>query len=945
MEEQEYISISGARENNLQNIDVMIPRNKFVVITGISGSGKSSLAFDTIFAEGQRRYMETFGLYARQFIGKMERPDVDQITGLSPVISIEQKTSGWNPRSTVGTITELYDLFRLLYARIGEAYSWKSGKKMQQFTEEEIIERLFSEFHEKNITILAPLVRGRKGHYRELFEQIRKQGFSRVRIDGVHTELTKGLRVERYKVHDIEVVIDRIKVLEDRRQRMEKSISTAFEMGDGLIFIEEISGGKLSRFSKDLMDVDSDVSYEDPSPNTFSFNSPYGACPHCNGLGYVNEVDMKKIIPDPSLSISKGGIPPIGERRENRTFDQLKALAKHYGFTLGTPVSEIPEEAMNILLHGGGEEVEVSARNIDLSENSILSEGLIKMLDRWFNESTSERIRKWAGEFMSVQDCHTCDGYRLKKESLHFKINDRHIGEVAELDLDELDHWLETLPEYLTERQKNIGKEVLKEIKTRLHFLLDVGLSYLSLNRPARSLSGGESQRTRLANQIGSQLSGITYIMDEPSIGLHQRDNRRLITALKNLIQSDNTVLVVEHDEEIMMASDYLIDIGPGAGKLGGHIVSVGHPEEVKNDPLSITGQYLRGTLKIAVPEIRRSGNGQFLEITGATGNNLKNVSVRIPLHTLTCVTGVSGSGKSSLINETLYPALRKHFYNSLQDPLPYEAIHGIDHIDKVVDIDQSPIGRTPRSNPATYTNVFTDIRKLYAEVPEAKIRGYKIGRFSFNVKGGRCEDCGGAGMKEIEMNFIPNVYIECPTCFGKRFNRETLEILYKGKNISDVLKMTVDEAVKFFEPVPKIFRKLKTIQDVGLGYITLGQSATTLSGGEAQRVKLAEELAKRDTGKTLYILDEPTTGLHFQDIERLLQVVQKLIDKGNTFIIIEHNMDVIKTADYIIDIGPEGGKHGGQIIAQGTPEEVARIKESFTASFLSEYVSENVLS
>ncbi|MBY5956641.1 excinuclease ABC subunit UvrA [Membranicola marinus] len=945
LEEQEYISISGARENNLQDIDVRIPRNKFVVITGISGSGKSSLAFDTLFAEGQRRYMETFGIYARQFIGKMERPDVDQITGLSPVISIEQKTSGWNPRSTVGTITELYDLFRLLYARIGEAYSWKSGKKMQQFTEEEIIERLFNEFHEQNITILAPLVRGRKGHYRELFEQIRKQGFSKVRIDGKLTELTKGLRVERYKVHDIEVVIDRIKVLEDRRQRMEKSIATAFEMGEGLIFIEEMKEKKISRFSRDLMDVDSGISYEDPSPNSFSFNSPYGACPKCNGLGYVNEVDMKKVLPDPALSINKGAIPPIGERRENRTFDQLKALAKHFGFTLGTPVSEIPKKALDIILHGGGEQVEITARNLDLSENSILSEGIIKMLDRWFNDSTSERIRKWAGEFMSLQDCSACHGYRLKKESLHFKINDRHIGEIAHLDLDELDHWLEQLPEHLNEKQKNIGKEVLKEIKTRLRFLLDVGLTYLTLNRPAKSLSGGESQRTRLANQIGSQLSGITYIMDEPSIGLHQRDNQRLITALHSLIEADNTVLVVEHDEDIMLASDYLIDIGPGAGKLGGRIVSVGHPEEVISDPQSITGQYLKGTMEIAVPGERRPGNGKTLTVTGARGHNLKNITVDIPLQTLTCITGVSGSGKSTLINETIYPALRKHFHNSLKDPLEHDAIHGIENLDKVIDIDQSPIGRTPRSNPATYTNVFTDIRKLYAEVPEAKIRGYKIGRFSFNVKGGRCEDCGGAGMKEIEMNFIPNVYIECPTCFGKRFNRETLEILYKGKNISDILKMTVDEAVEFFEPVPKIYRKLKTIQDVGLGYITLGQSATTLSGGEAQRVKLAEELAKRDTGNTLYILDEPTTGLHFQDIERLLQVVQKLIDKGNTFIIIEHNMDVIKTADHIIDIGPEGGKHGGQVIAQGTPEEVAQVKESFTAKFLRKYVSEDVLS
>lgn len=941
LEDQQYIRVTGARENNLKNIDVSIPRNKFVVVTGISGSGKSSLAFDTIFTEGQRRYMETFGIYARQFIGKMERPDVDQITGLSPVISIEQKSSGWNPRSTVGTTTELYDLFRLLFARVGEAYSWKSGAKMQQFTEEEIIDRLEKDFEGENITILAPVVRGRKGHYRELFEQIRKQGFSKVRVNGTLMDLVKNMRVERYKTHDIEVVIDRIKVLEDRMDRMRKSIQTAFEIGDGLIFIEKRSDGQIHRFSKELMDVDTGISYEDPSPNTFSFNSPYGACPRCNGLGYVHEVDMKKVIPDDTLSISKGGIGPIGERRDNKTFDQLKALAKHFDFTLNQPVKEIPEAAMEIILHGGADDAGISGRAIDLSENSLLSEGLLKMLERWYSDSSSERIRKWTSQFLSHSTCPECSGYRLKKESLHFKIDNRHIGEIAHLDLDELAHWLKDLPDRLNEKQKTIGMEVLKEINTRLNFLLDVGLNYLSLDRPSRSLSGGEAQRTRLANQIGSELSGITYILDEPSIGLHQRDNHRLIQALHNLIRADNTVIVVEHDEDIMTSSDYLIDIGPGAGRLGGHIVSVGSPEEVKNDPESLTGRYLNKELNIEVPATRRKGNGDFLEIVKASGHNLKNINVKIPLQTLTCVTGVSGSGKSTLINETLYPALRKHFYNSLQDPLPHEEIRGIDHIDKVVEIDQSPIGRTPRSNPATYINVFTDIRKLYAEVPEAKIRGYKIGRFSFNVKGGRCEDCRGAGMKEIEMNFIPNVYVECPTCFGKRFNRETLEILYKGKNISDVLLMTVDEAVEFFEPVPSIYRKLKTMQDVGLGYITLGQSATTLSGGEAQRVKLAEELSKRDTGRTLYILDEPTTGLHFQDIKRLLSVVQKLIEKGNTFIIIEHNLDVIKTADHIIDIGPEGGKYGGQVIAEGTPEEVAEKETSHTARFLRPLLTE----
>lgn len=943
MQDREVIKVIGARENNLRNVEVDIPRNQLVVITGISGSGKSSLAFDTLYAEGQRRYMETFGIYARQFIGKMERPEVDQITGLSPVISIEQKTSGWNPRSTVGTITELYDLFRLLFARIGEAYSWKSGKKMQQFTEEQILDRMFTEQRDRRIVILAPVVRGRKGHYRELFDQIRKQGFTKVRVDGEMIDLVKGLKVERYKIHDIEVVVDRLKVTEDRLDRLTKSIATAFQIGEGLIFILNSETDELLRFSKDLMDIESGLSYEDPSPNTFSFNSPYGACPKCNGLGYLNEVDMKKVIPDDTVSISKGGIVPFGERRENRTFEQLKAIAKKYKFTLGTPIHDIPKDAMDIILHGGGDEIALGLAKSNFSEFSLVAEGLIKMLDRWYADTSSEKIRKWAEDFMSLNTCSECQGYRLKKDALHFKIADLHIGEVANFDLDELAHWLAKLPESLSEKQTIIGQEVLKEINTRLKFLLDVGLDYLSLNRPAKSLSGGESQRTRLANQIGSQLTGITYIMDEPSIGLHQRDNHRLIVALRNLVASDNTVIVVEHDEDIMKASDYIIDIGPGAGRLGGRIVAAGSPQEILEAPQSLTGQYLSGHKFIPIPETRRTGNGHYLTLSGARGHNLREVTIDIPLNTLTCVTGVSGSGKSSLINETLYPILRQHFYNSLQDPLPYESITGVEHIDKVVDIDQSPIGRTPRSNPATYTKVFTDIRKLFADIPEAKIRGYKIGRFSFNVKGGRCEECKGAGLKEIEMNFIPNVYVECPTCFGKRFNRETLEILFKGKSISDVLKMTVDEGVEFFESVPKIYRKLKTLKDVGLGYITLGQSATTLSGGEAQRVKLAEELSKRDTGNTLYILDEPTTGLHFQDIARLLQVIQKLIDKGNTFIIIEHNLEVIKTADYIIDIGPEGGKYGGKVVASGTPEEVANATDSRTAKFLKEVLAHSI--
>lgn len=933
----DHIAVFGARAHNLKNLDLQLPKNKLVVITGISGSGKSSLAFDTIYAEGQRRYMESFSAYARQFIGDMERPDVDKITGLSPVISIEQKTTNKNPRSTVGTITEIYDFLRLLYARIGIAYSYNTGKRMTRFSEEEILEHVFKNYPKKKLVILAPLIRGRKGHYRELFEQLRKQGYLKVRVNGEVLDLKERMQVDRYKIHDIELVVDRIQVLDDARARISQSVQKALHMGKGLLFIMDHDSGKISQYSKQLMCEDTGLSYEEPSPNTFSFNSPYGACPRCKGLGTIYQVNMDAVIPDYSVSINDGGLAPLGEARDTFTFKQVQQLARKHKFSLSAPISELPQKTLNLLLFGDENgKLEMDLEFGDGAENNYSTEfeGVINTVRRYFNDTSSDAVRNWAESFMKLHTCPECNGTRLKKESLFFKVDEKNIAELGSMDLDKLQDWFTDIEKRLDKKQNTIAKDILKEIRERLGFLLNVGLNYLTLYRSTRTLSGGESQRIRLATQIGSQLMGITYILDEPSIGLHQRDNMQLIDALRNLKEMGNTVIVVEHDKDIMLHADYLVDIGPGAGVHGGRIIAQGTPTQILKLDTPTAG-YLNGKRVVPVPAERRKGNGKTLELKGATGNNLKNVSVKFPLGTFICVTGVSGSGKSTLINETLYPILSKHAYDSKLEPMPYKSIKGLENIDKVIEIDQSPIGRTPRSNPATYCGFFTDIRQLFSQVPEAKIRGYNAGRFSFNVKSGRCDVCEGGGMRVIEMNFLPDVYVHCEKCNGRRYNRETLEIRYKGKSISDVLDMTVDEAVEFFQPVSYIYRKIKTLQDVGLGYITLGQSAVTLSGGEAQRVKLATELSKKDTGKTIYILDEPTTGLHFQDIQLLLNVLNKLVDRGNTVLVIEHNLDVIKMADHIIDLGPEGGAGGGTILCSGTPEEVAECKGSHTARFL----------
>jgi excinuclease ABC subunit A len=934
VQEQESIEVYGARVHNLKNIDISIPKNKLVVITGISGSGKSSLAFDTIYSEGQRRYMETFGAYARQFIGDMERPDVDKITGLSPVISIEQKTTNKNPRSTVGTVTEIYDFLRLLYARIGQAYSYNTGKRMVKWSEEEIVENIFKKYKGKKIALLAPMVRGRKGHYRELFEDVRKKGFLKVRVDGEIKDLVAKMQVDRYVIHDIELVVDRLQVTNDLRTRLSQSVQQALKLGKDLMFML-VDDSKFVQFSKLLMCEDTGISYEEPSPNAFSFNSPYGACPSCKGLGTKHHINMEAVIADPSLSISEGGIAPLGEERDAWVYRQAQEAAKKNKISLSTPVSKLTQKQLNIMLYGNedGQQVDLEFENMKFDPYGPF-EGVINMLQRWFANPYSEAIREWTEDYMIVKPCDTCNGSRLKKESLWFKVNGRNIAELSQMNLDNLAAWFDGIELMLDNKQKAIAKDVLKEIRERLQFLLDVGLTYLTIDRPSRTLSGGESQRIRLATQIGSQLQGITYILDEPSIGLHQRDNHRLIDALKNLRDIGNSVLVVEHDKDIMLAADHLIDIGPKAGFHGGRIVAQGDPRDLlKLDTL--TSGYLNGHRKIDVPAERRPGNGKFLELKGAAGNNLQKVDVKFPLGKFICVTGVSGSGKSTLINETLYPILSKHAFGSKMTPLEYKSIKGLELIDKVIEIDQSPIGRTPRSNPATYCGFFTEIRTLFASIPEAKIRGYNAGRFSFNVKTGRCDVCEGGGMRVIEMNFLPDVYVHCEKCNGKRYNRETLEIRYKGKSIADILEMTVEEAVEFFQAVPYLYRKIKVLEEVGLGYITLGQSAVTLSGGEAQRVKLSTELAKRDTGKTFYILDEPTTGLHFEDIRHLLAVLNKLVDRGNTVLVIEHNMDVIKVADHVIDIGPEGGDGGGRVLFEGTPEELAKNKESYTAQYL----------
>ena len=934
---EDNIEVLGARVHNLKNIDVTIPREKLVVITGLSGSGKSSLAFDTIYAEGQRRYIETFSAYARQFLGGLERPDVDKIDGLSPVIAIEQKTTSKSPRSTVGTITEIYDFLRLLFARASDAYSYNTGEKMVSYSDEQIKDLIIESFKGKRINILAPVIRSRKGHYRELFEQIGKQGFVKVRTDGEIKDIVKGLKLDRYKTHDIEIVIDRLVPdnNEESSKRLMQTINTAMYHGDDVLMVLDQDTNETRFFSRSLMCPTSGISYPNPEPNNFSFNSPKGACPKCNGIGTLHEVNLKKIIPDDSKSIKNGGIIPQGPQKNNWAFKQLELIAQRYNFKLSDPINSIPEEAMQVILYGGKDKFAIESKTLGVTrEYKIDFEGVVTFIEKTYENNDSSSLRRWAKEYMDKVICPECEGSRLRKESLYFKVNSKSIADLAGMDVSDLADWFKSLPDYLSEKQQKISEEILKEINARLNFLLDVGLDYLSLNRSSKSLSGGEAQRIRLATQIGSQLVGVLYILDEPSIGLHQRDNEKLINSLESLRDIGNSVIVVEHDKDMIERADHVIDIGPRAGRHGGEIISQGTPAEIMKHH-TLTADYLSGEKEIEVPKKRRKGNGKTISLKGATGNNLKNVSIDIPLGKMIAVTGVSGSGKSTLINETLYPILNAYYFNGVKKPMPYKSIKGLDNADKVIDINQSPIGRTPRSNPATYTGVFSEIRSLFAKTPEAMIRGYKPGRFSFNVAGGRCETCKGGGLRVIEMNFLPDVYVECETCQGKRFNRETLEIRYKGKSISDVLEMTINESCQFFEHIPKIYRKLKTIQNVGLGYITLGQQSTTLSGGEAQRIKLATELSKRDTGNTFYILDEPTTGLHFEDIRVLMEVLNKLVDKGNTVLIIEHNLDVVKMADYIIDIGYEGGKNGGQVVAKGTPEEIIKNKKSYTAKFL----------
>ncbi|MFY9117103.1 MAG: excinuclease ABC subunit UvrA [Dysgonamonadaceae bacterium] len=935
-QETEYINVYGARVHNLKNIDVKIPRDALTVITGLSGSGKSSLAFDTLYAEGQRRYIETFSAYARGFLGKIERPDVDKITGLSPVIAIEQKTTNKNPRSTVGTTTEVYDFLRLLFARAGEAYSYLTGEKMVKYTEEQILELILQKYAQKKIYILAPVVRNRKGHYKELFEQIRKKGYLHVRVDGEIKEILPGMRVDRYKNHDIEILIDKLVVSDKFADQLRASVRTAMKQGQGLILIRDFETGEVRYYSRELMCPTTGLSYSEPAPHNFSFNSPQGACPRCKGLGTVDRIDMEKVIPNPDLSIAAGGIAPLGKERSSLIFWQIAAICEKYGVTLKTPIKDIPQEVIDEIMYGTNERLQIKNKALGYSNYPVTYEGVAKYLEMQQDDDASATARKWAGQFITTTVCPECNGQRLNKEALHYRINGKNIAELAEMDIRRLYDWMDDLDHHLSEKQRIIAGEIRKEILSRLQFLLDVGLGYLSLARASASLSGGESQRIRLATQLGSQLVNVLYILDEPSIGLHQRDNHRLIDSLKKLRDSGNSIIVVEHDKDMMLASDYIVDMGPFAGRKGGEVVFEGSPKEMIAKS-TLTSNYLNGKLEIAVPEKRRKGSGKELIIEGATGNNLKNVTVKFPLGMFICVTGVSGSGKSTLINETLQPILSQKLYRSLNDPLPYKAVYGTEHVDKVVTVDQSPIGRTPRSNPATYTGVFNDIRALFAEMPEAKVRGYKPGRFSFNVKGGRCEACGGNGYKTIEMNFLPDVMVRCEVCHGKRYNRETLEVRYRGKSIADVLDMTINAAVEFFENVPPILRKLEVLQEVGLGYIRLGQSSTTLSGGESQRVKLAAELARIDTGNTLYILDEPTTGLHFEDIRVLLAVLNKLVDKGNTVIVIEHNLDVIKCADHIIDLGPEGGEEGGYIMVTGTPEQICKNTESYTARYLRE--------